>query len=418
MTTRKQRLDHLTSILMARCDTLARCSELSDGILRQYLSQEHLQANALVAQWCQAAGLLTWQDAVGNQWARLPALDPQAPRLIIGSHLDTVPYAGAYDGILGVLLGVALLEYFKDAPSLPFHLDVVGFADEEGTRFGVTLIGSKALAGAFNPAWLQLTDRNGRTMAEAMTDFGLDPALIASAAIPSASVLGYWEAHIEQGPVLEAEHRPLGVVTGIAGAKRAKIKVHGQAGHAGTTPMSMRRDALAGAADLIQFIERIGREGHSDDVATVGDLTVSPGAANVIAGHCELQLDVRSLIDTRRDAMIERIETYAQQLAEQRQLIICVDWYHQAPAVLCDSGIQQTLTLALEAIGQPSMRLPSGAGHDAMAIAAIAPVGMLFIRSPGGISHHPDETVLPTDVTLALEALIEAVHRQAHHSKN
>lgn len=411
-------VETITSTILARCEALASCSELPNAILRQYLSQEHRQANDLVARWCQEAGLQTWQDAVGNQWARLPAIDEQAPRLIIGSHLDTVPYAGAYDGILGVLLGVALLEYFKDHSALPFHLEVVGFADEEGTRFGATLIGSKALAGQFDAAWLQLKDRNGLTMAEAMSDFGLDPSALGSASLVNESILAYWEAHIEQGPVLEAEDLALGVVTGIAGAKRAKIQLLGRAGHAGTTPMGMRRDALAGAAELIHFVEQIALAGHSGDVATVGDLKVRPGAANVIAGSCELQLDVRSLEDPRREAMISQIETYARQLADQRNLTITFNWYHQAPAVLCDQEIQQTLTQAIETIGQPAFLLPSGAGHDAMAIAAIAPVGMLFIRSPGGISHHPDETVIQADVALALEALVCAINQQIERTNS
>lgn len=403
----------VAELILARCDTLASISELPDGILRQYLTDEHKQANRQVADWLTAAGLQTWQDAVGNQWGRLPATDADAPRLIIGSHLDTVPYAGAYDGILGVLLGVALLEHFKEGPSLPFHLDVVGFADEEGTRFGTTLIGSKALADQFQTEWLEIRDRNGVSMGEALRTFGLNPERVGDASLSSASVLAYWEAHIEQGPVLEAQGLSLGVVTGIAGAKRAHIRVKGQAGHAGTTPMRLRRDALAGAAELISTVEGIGQKGVSGDVATIGDLKVRPGAANVISGQCDLQLDVRSLDDERRDAMIARIEQDADALAHHRRLSIEFDWYHQAPAVLCDTAVRDRLTQAIERTGTMAFSLPSGAGHDAMAVAPIAPVGMLFLRSPGGISHHPDEAVIDEDIARAFDVLIEAVEQEA-----
>lgn len=399
--------------ILSRCDALASISELPDGILRQYLTDEHKQANRQVADWLSACGLQTWQDAVGNQWGRLPAAVADAPRLIIGSHLDTVPYAGAYDGILGVLLGLSALEYFNDQPALPFHLDVVGFADEEGTRFGTTLIGSKALADQFQTEWLDIRDRDGVSMGDAMRNFGLNPDAVSEASLSSASVLAYWEAHIEQGPVLEAQGLSMGVVTGIAGAKRAHITVGGQAGHAGTTPMRLRRDALAGAAELINAVERIGQEGVSGDVATVGDLTVRPGAANVISGQCRLQLDVRSLDDDRRDAMIARIEQAAQTLARNRRLSIEFDWYHQAPAVMCDARVRERLTQAIERTGTIAFPLPSGAGHDAMAVASIAPVGMLFLRSPGGISHHPDEAVIDEDVAHAFHVLIEAIQQEA-----
>ena len=403
----------IAETILDRCDALAAISELPDGILRQYLTDEHRRANQQIADWCAAAGLQTWQDAVGNQWGRLPATDEKAPRLIIGSHLDTVPYAGAYDGILGVLLGLSLLEYFSRQPALPFHLDVVGFADEEGSRFGTTLIGSQALADQFQTQWLDIPDRNGVAMGAAMQQFGLDPARVREARLEPESVVAYWEAHIEQGPVLEAQGLSLGIVTGIAGAKRARVRVRGQAGHAGTTPMRLRRDALAGAADLIGVVERIGQQGVSGDVATVGDVAVQPGAANVISGQCDLQLDVRSLDDARRDAMIERIEQQAETLARSRRLSIEFDWYHHAPAVLCDESVRERLTRAVERTGTIAFPLPSGAGHDAMAVASVAPVGMLFLRSPGGISHHPDESVIDEDVARAFDVLIEAVLQQA-----
>lgn len=405
--------DNITLTLLARCEELAALSELPDGILRQYLTREHKQANQKVAGWLEQAGLQHWQDAVGNQWGRLPAADARAPRLILGSHLDTVPYAGAYDGILGVLLGLAVLEHLAGDTPLPFHLDVVGFGDEEGTRFGTTLIGSQALAGQFNPDWLALTDRDGVSMAQALENFGLNPDNVEDAHLNGDDIVAYWEAHIEQGPVLENRQQPLGIVTGIAGAKRARVQITGQAGHAGTTPMNLRRDALAGAAELIGFIEQTARDCEHGEVATVGDLNVRPGAANVISGHCELQLDVRALEDGRRDSLIRRIEQFADDLGQRRQLDIAFVWYHSAPAVLCDDRCQAILTQAAGSVGLNIPALPSGAGHDAMAVAGIAPVGMLFLRSPGGISHHPDESVLTEDVGQAFRVLVDAVKQQA-----
>ncbi|WP_196159700.1 allantoate amidohydrolase [Reinekea sp. G2M2-21] len=399
--------------VLARCDQLAQFSELEDGVLRQYLTPEHRAANQQVAQWLNDAGLMSWQDSVGNQWGRLPAAKENVPRLILGSHLDTVPFAGKYDGILGVLLAVELLSYFSDQAPLPFHLDVVGFADEEGTRFGTTLIGSKALAGQFASHWLQLTDRSGTTMADALQEFGLSADQTSAATLNARDILAYWEVHIEQGPVLEALQQPLGVVSGIAGAKRAHIRIQGQAGHAGTTPMHMRQDALAGAAELIQFIETSARGGQHQEVATVGNVNVKPGAANVIAGACTLTLDVRALNDADRDALVLRIEAFAQQMAAQRQLNCEFDWYHEAPAVLCNNHIQQQFHQAARNAGLQIPTLPSGAGHDAMAVASVAPVGMLFLRSPGGISHHPDERVIADDIGLAFNVMKEALMLQA-----
>lgn len=390
--------------ILERCEALARLSESSDGILRRYLTPEHQAANSQMASWLAAAGLSSWQDAVGSQWGRLPAARADAPRLILGSHLDTVPNAGAYDGILGVMMGVQVLQYFAQQSALPFHLDVVGFGDEEGTRFGATLIGSRALAGQFDPNWLTLQDTDGVSMAEAFTAFGLTTA-VPSAAASADQLLGYWEVHIEQGPVLESLQQPIGIVSSIAGARRARVNIVGHAGHAGTTPMHLRQDALAAATELAQFIEQAACQCHDGEVATIGDLSVSPGAANVIPGQVCMSLDVRADRDERRDALIRAITLFAERLAQRRNVGVTFDWYYGAEAVQCDPSFQALFQQAAPA----APTLPSGAGHDAMAVAALCPVGMLFIRSPKGISHHPDETVLPQDVELAYSALIASV---------
>ena len=403
---------------LRRCQVLSELSELPDGILRQYLTPEHKACNQQVAKWMQAAGMSTWQDQVGNQWGRLASKNPEAKRLIIGSHLDTVPYAGAFDGILGVLLAIEVAELAKrEQLELPFHLDIVGFCDEEGTRFATTLIGSKALAGQFDADWLNLTDSNGITMAQALRDFGLAPELAArqAAALSSDELLGYWEVHIEQGPVLEAQQQPLGVVSAIAGAKRAMVEFIGQSGHAGTTPMNLRQDSLTAAAELVLAVENSANHCQCDEVATVGVMQAKPGATNVIPGGTEMSLDIRAQDDDQLQQLVNSIYQQGHDIAKKRQLKINWQWTHAAPAVQCDANIIELFTNACQQVSESAPILPSGAGHDAMAIAEICPVGMLFIRSPGGISHHPDESVIDTDVVQALEVLYVALCQQAQH---
>jgi len=397
-----------------RCHTLSKISEMDNGILRQYLTKKHKECNQTVAGWMTDAGMTTWQDEVGNQWGRLESSEPNAKRIIIGSHLDTVPNAGAYDGILGVMLGIELAELINSTSlDLPFHLDVVGFCDEEGTRFATTLIGSKALANAFDPQWLDITDSAGITMAEAMTEFGLDPNKVNQAALKPTQLLGYWEAHIEQGPVLEDQNQALGVVTAIAGAKRAMVKFIGQSGHAGTTPMHLRQDSLVAAAELILAVEQLACDSENGEVATVGFIDAKPGATNVIAGRSVISLDVRAQKDSDLGILINKIQQRAEQIAKQRKLKLDWQWTHAANAVNCDDNIMSLLQQACEENNQVSPTLPSGAGHDAMAIAPICPIGMLFIRSPGGISHHPSESVIADDVTKAISVLYTAVLKQS-----
>lgn len=362
----------------------------------------------------------TWLDPVGNQWGRYEGVKPGLPALILGSHLDTVPYAGRYDGILGVLAAIELVDLLNSqGRRLPFAIEIVGFCDEEGTRFGSTLIGSKAVAGAWDNDWLALKDDDGITLEDALINFGLQPSQCAHAARDKDEVIGYWEMHIEQGPVLEAEDLPVGVVTGIAGARRSNIRTSGQAGHSGTTPMHLRRDALAGAAEIVVAAEQIAKEIGGDVVATVGQLFARPGAVNVIAGDAILSLDVRSQNDNLRDRVVDAINEAVETIVARRGLTYSWSNTHQAPAVLCDSGYQSLFASAISVASKQSVAtkfLPSGAGHDAMAMADLCPVAMLFLRSPGGVSHHPDEGVIPQDVTVALSVMAEALEQFSHNN--
>ncbi|GLS25713.1 allantoate amidohydrolase [Marinibactrum halimedae] len=396
--------------LLHRCDVLGGFSALSDGILRAYLTPEHAKANAQVAEWMEEAGMSTWQDAVGNQWGRYEGIEADAKTLVLGSHLDTVPYAGRYDGILGVLAAVELVaDLHGRGERLPFAIEIVGFCDEEGTRFGATLIGSKALAGQWNDDWMQLQDDDGISMWSALQAFGLDPHNVRDAALNPDQLLGFWEIHIEQGPVLESLDLPVGVVTGIAGARRANIRLTGQAGHAGTTPMHLRRDALVGAAEVALAVEEIAKRAGGDIVATVGQLFARPGAVNVIAGGAMLSLDVRSQSDDERDRVLEEINDATETIAARRNLDMMWEWQHSAGAVLCDDGFQAVFAQAIADEDIIAQHLPSGAGHDAMAVAEITPMAMLFLRSPRGLSHHPDEAVIEDDVAITLSVMARAL---------
>lgn len=401
--------------LLARCDTLAAISSAEGRIARFPYTPEHRRCNDEVAAWMAQAGLVVHEDAVGNVWGRLEGngseVEGDRPRLVVGSHLDTVPNAGAYDGILGVLTGIAVAgEIAGDTRPRPFDLDVVGFADEEGARFGVAMFASQAVADAWNPDWLDATDREGTSLAGAARAFGLDPARIPEArAGGDGARTGFLELHIEQGPVLEDAGRPLGVVTAIAGARRFNVGITGLAGHAGTVPMRMRRDALAAAAEFTLDVESVAR--RFSIVGTVGRLECRPGAANVIAGSCALTLDIRAEDDGVLDAAIAELRQAADEISASRACRFTFDEYYHMPAVRCAPMFVSAVERACRAVtGDDVPRLPSGAGHDAMAMAARMPVGMIFMRcGRGGISHHPDECVDEADVALALAALHDAV---------
>ncbi|MHA7815695.1 MAG: allantoate amidohydrolase [Pseudohaliea sp.] len=391
--------------VMARCDELASISSLDDGIYRSFLTPEHARCNARVAGWLEEAGLAAWQDAAGNLCGRLAA-PGDGPRrtLMLGSHLDTVRNAGSYDGILGVLVALEAMAGFHAAgEALPFHVDLLGFGDEEGARFGTTLLGSRAVAGSWDPAWFDLRDGDGTTLGEALGAFGCDPAAIGSASRAGEELVGYLEVHIEQGPVLEDNDQPLGVVPSIAGARRFRVRVSGRAGHAGTVPMNMRQDALVAAASAVHLVERIAD--RFEIVATVGQLQCYPGAPNVIPGDCEFTVDIRAGRDHTRDLAVEALTDELARLIGSRGMRVAWEETHRAPAVECASWLQRVLENAVLDLGLNPVSIVSGAGHDAMSLAELTDVGMLFVRCAGGISHHPAESVAEEDVAAALAAL-------------
>ena len=395
--------------VLERCDELAAVSALPDGLIeRTYLTVEHKAANALVAGWMSEAGLTTWQDAAGNVCGRLEGVRPGLPALMLGSHLDTVPQAGRYDGVLGVMIALDVAARIRAAGvPLPCALEVVGFGDEEGTRFGATLLGSRAVAGTWDPAWWSRADADGVSLREAYAAFGLDPAEVGRSARRPQDVIGYLEAHIEQGPVLEERGRALGVVGAIAGARRMLITVAGRAAHAGT-PYPLRRDALAGASEAVLAVE--ARAPALGLIATVGRIDVRPGAVNVVPGSATFSLDLRAASDEARDAGLGSLMAEIEGICARRGLSVSVEHTHTARTVHCDQAAKSALAAAIAATGdRDPLELFSAPGHDAMAIASLAPVGMLFIRCAGGVSHHPEESVLEADVALAIDALHTAV---------
>ena len=394
--------------VLRRCDELAALSSRPDGIERVYLSPEHAAANRLADGWLRGAGLRTWQDAAGNLCGRLEGARPGLPALLLGSHLDTVPGAGRYDGILGVLSAIEVAARLAPgAAALPFALEVVAFADEEGTRFGATLLGSRALAGTWDERWWDLAGADGVTMRDAATAFGLDPARIGDAARRPEDLVGYLELHIEQGPRLEEADRALGVVTSIAGARRLLITLTGEARHC-ATPWERRHDALAAAAEAVLAVERVARAAGSP--ATVGHLRVEPDAVNVIPGLAELSVDLRDATDAARDATLEAVLAEVRAVAARRGVAVDVAETHAAPAVACAPALRDAVRAGIAATGDAAPpELYSVAGHDAMAVAAVTPVGMLFVRCADGISHHADESVRADDVAAGIDALEAAV---------
>ena len=426
MTTRPSEVAERTSA----AEALERCSELDlfsaspHHLERAYLTPEHRAVNERVAVWMERAGLTTRVDAAGNLVGRREGATPGLPALVLGSHLDTVPDAGSYDGMLGVVMAVAVAERLRGT-ALPFALEVYGFSDEEGTRFGKALLGSQAASGQWDPDWWDLRDKNGTTLHQAFKEFGLDPARVGEAARLPDELVGYLEAHIEQGPQLEAADRSLGYVTTIAGARRFRLTVTGEARHAGGTPYDRRRDALVGASEVIATIERLARstwaaddasaEGGADRgvIATVGRIEVSPGAVNVIPGRADLSLDLRAATDEERDAMWDRMEAELTALCEARGLRFEARENHRAFAAPCAPWLQQAVVAGIGTTDDRGADAPMGlwsrAGHDAMAMAAVADIGMLFLRCFDGISHHPGEDVRAIDVARGLDAFEAAV---------
>jgi allantoate deiminase len=388
--------------------TLASISAEPNRLVRTYLSPEHRAAADLIAKWMRAANLEVSEDALGTvrgHWA-----GAGNKRLLIGSHIDTVIEAGMFDGPLGVIAGILAAEHFAKANrKLPFGIDVLAFGDEEGVRFPATLASSMACAGQFDVERLQMVDREGTALREAIAQFGHKVADIPAAAYKRDETAAYVEVHIEQGPVLEVRNQPLGVVTAIAGQTYLNVELLGEAGHAGTVPMMLRRDALAGSAEVILLAERLARATNGEVVATVGHLRIPAAAANVIAGSVSLIVDIRSGSDAARHQFVDTFKADIRALADRRHLGLLITETRNVATTPCDPALQDAMAVAIAATGGEPIKLASGAGHDGTAMAKLCPIAMMFVRCRGGISHNPAEYASPADMGLAVAALIRFI---------
>lgn len=387
--------------------TLAPMSSEPDRLVRLFLSKEHRRAADQAAAWMREAGLAVSEDALGTVRGSMG----KGPKLIIGSHLDSVIDAGHYDGPLGVIAAIIATEEAKKR-GIDIAIDVVAFGDEEGSRFPSTLSSSMALAGHFEPETLKLADNSGVTFEDAIKAYGKDPADIGKAAYQKGEAAAYVEVHIEQGPRLEAANEPLGVVTGIVGQSRWRTIVRGEAGHAGTVPMPMRRDALSGAAEMALAAEKLARA-HDDMVATVGRIEARPGATNIIPGEVVFTVDLRCMDDAERAAAVAQFESEARAIAKARKLEVAFEPFHAVDATPCDPRLQDLLATAIGDLGHKPLRLSSGAGHDAQAMAKLCPSAMMFVRCRGGVSHNPAEFTTEADMGAAIAALIRFIERFA-----
>lgn len=393
-------------------DELGAISASPDHLTRLFLTPEHRRAADIVARWMAEAGLAVSEDAMGTVRGHWHPAGRDAPRLLIGSHIDTVVNAGKYDGPMGVILGIlAVQEMVRAGFRPPYGIDVLAFGDEEGTRFPTTLSASSAVAGVFPPASLAAVDAEGISLRDALVAYGKNPDEIPAAAYDPGKVIAYVEAHIEQGPVLEAEGEPLGVVTAIAGASRLSVTVTGEAGHAGTVPMRMRRDALLGASEMALAVERIAKADPHGMVATVGRMHVEPGSINVIPSRVVFTIDLRSSSDMSRREALTRFEREAHRIADQRHLGVVISAFHEVATVPCYRDLQLRLRNAVADLGHRAPSLPSGAGHDGQAMSKLCPIGMLFVRCRNGVSHNPAEYTSPDDMGLAAAALIRFIER-------
>jgi allantoate deiminase len=392
-----------TTTVMERCDLLGNISEEPGLLVRPYGSQAMREANNIVSGWMRAAGMSVRQDAIMNLIGRYEGTGDKT--LILGSHLDTVRDAGKYDGPLGIMVALACVEQLHDrSERLPFSVEVVAFADEEGLRFGTTFLGSSVYAGAFDGKRLSLEDKKGVTLRDAVRTFGGDPDALESNGRSRDDLLGYCEVHIEQGPVLEQMDMPVGVVSAINGQSRIKVGFTGQAGHAGTVPMDERRDALCAAAESVLEIESAAKR-EPEAVATVGEIKVFPGAINVIPAEATHSLDLRHPDDAARERLRDHLEWRAKEIAASRGCDYSWELTQETPAVPADPELSALLMKAVEDSGFPVHQLPSGAGHDAAQMAALTPMAMLFVRCKEGISHNPAESVKREDVGAAIEVL-------------
>jgi allantoate deiminase len=396
--------------IVGRIERLATISETPEHLARIFLTPEHRAAADLILDWMRSAGMRAELNAIGNVCGRYEGEVAGLPCLMLGSHYDTVRDAGKWDGPLGLITAIACVaDLHKRGKRLPFAIEVIGFADEEGVRFASTLLGSRAVAGTFDESVLAARDAAGITMRDALIKFGLDPGHIGAAARARGELLAYLELHIEQGPVLEAQGLPVGVVTAIAGATRLAARLTGMAGHAGTVPMALRRDALAGAAECITTIEELCRTDEGGLVGTVGYIHAMPGATNVIPGQVSFTIDLRAPADTHRKKAVADIVRHIEAVARRRKLSLQLDVTHENRTVPCAPWLRAQVADAVAAEGYPVFELPSGAGHDGMAMIDISDVAMLFVRCRGGISHHPDEHVDLADADAGARVLLRLI---------
>jgi allantoate deiminase len=392
---------------MRRLDELARFSSEPDALTRLYLTPEHKDATVQVAAWMREAGMTADLDASANVVGRYEGRTPGAPALLLGSHIDTVRNAGRYDGNFGVIAAIeAVAALSARGERLPFAIEVIAFGDEEGVRFPVTLTGGRAIAGILDMATLDAADADGISLRDALRRFGLDPSALPRVARRREDVLGYVELHIEQGPVLEAEDLPVGIVTAINGASRLTAEVEGVAGHAGTVPMKLRHDAVAAMAEMVLAVERIAQE-TPELVATVGWVEASPGAVNVVPARARFTIDMRSPDDAVRKDAMEHLRRDLQATAARRGVGLALRTGYDAPALTCAPALVEALEQSVARLGIRARRLSSGAGHDGLAIGALCPVGMLFVRCWKGISHSPEESITEADADVGVRVLID-----------
>jgi len=398
------------SRILQRCDALARHSELPAGLTRVFLSPQARAASELVLGWMSEAGMQARLDAIGNARGRYEGTRPGLPCLVLGSHLDTVRDAGKYDGMLGVITAIECVDLLNsEKKRLPFAIEVVGFGDEEGVRFGTTMLGSRALAGTLDPGVLDTKDAQGTSIRRALEDFGLDPAAVTSVALRKDELLAYAELHIEQGPVLEAAGLPVGVVTAINGFSRLRVTLRGEAGHAGTVPMKLRRDALAAAAECVLAVERLARA-RPEVVGTVGRIEARPGAINVIPGEVQFSVDLRAPLDSTRESVVGAARTEIALICQDRNVAFEIETLQELGSSACAPWLMAQLARAVESEGVRVLRLPSGAGHDGMAMKALADIAMLFVRCKRGISHNPAEAISAEDAATGARILYKFVH--------
>jgi hydantoinase/carbamoylase family amidase len=395
--------------VMALADRLAAWSETPDGLTCTFLSPAHRAVARELAVLMANAGLAAEIDTVANVVGRYRSSNPSARTVIVASHYDTVCNAGKYDGRLGILVPLVVVEYFaRTGERLPFNLELIAFSEEEGMRFSTAYIGSSAIAGRFDPQLLNRRDAKGTSLAEALRDAGYDPGLIPKLARRGSDLAAYLEVHIEQGPVLLDADVPVGVVTSIAGNTRYAVTIDGKAGHAGTVPMALRHDALAAGAEIVLLVERRCHEPGL--TGTVGRLTIADGATNLIPGRCDLTIDIRSADDSLRAKATTDILAEVDQIAARRGVTIAAKEHLNVPAVACSPRLQNIISAAIGRAGLPVLKLPSGAGHDSVMFSGLADMAMMFVRSGnGGISHSPRETITAADADVAAHILLDVL---------